>query len=190
MSMRVFHAYLFKEKAKIEDLAEVQAYLNKLKEKFIKWVPEQMIKWSKPMELDDFDRLKKLEKDTRSLEKGGVWDFQLTCTVYTQKVKGKNYLALQFFPSNMVVKFLRDNVKLREFWYENQTDEGFDLPDYDLRREFWDKVFEKYWAPAEAGLNYSFYEGNDWTTGMKIIRGLKRLEEERKKDAENSVQQS
>ena len=49
--------------------------------------------------------------------------------------------------------------------------------------EFWDKVFEKYWAPAEAGLNYSFYEGNDWTTGMKIIRGLKRLEEERKKDA-------
>lgn len=181
MSMRVFYAYLFKEDARFEDLAEVQTYLNDLKVEFLKWVPEHMLKWPIAEKVTEtYERIKRLEKDTKSMENGGVWDYQLTCTVYCKTVEGKNYIALQFFPSSWGNQFLKEHVKLREFWYENQTDEGFDLPDYELREKFWKAVFDKYWYPSEAGLDFTFYDGTNWSTSHKIIANLEKLEKSRK----------
>lgn len=113
MSMKVFHAYLFKENAEFKDLQEARQYINDLREKFIKWVPTDMIKWTTIMKLSRAEQMEKLEKDTQDPEIGGVWDYQLQCVMFAREVDGVNYIALQFFPSRPVVKFLKENVKLR-----------------------------------------------------------------------------
>ena len=61
-------------------------------------------------------------------------------------------------------------MKLREFWYENQTDDGFDLPDYELRWKFWDTVYDKCGIPSECGLNYDIYDGTSFRVTDTIAR--------------------
>lgn len=179
MSMRVFYAYLFKENAEFKDIYEARKYLNELKEKFIEWVPHDMVKWSSMLHLDEmnaFAMMRQLEKDTKDPTNGGIWDYQLQCTMFAREVEGTKYIAFQFFPSNRVVKFLEQEVKLREFWYENQTDEGFDLPDWELRSTFWNAVYDEYWTPSKAGFTCDIYDGTDFYTTDKIIRNFEKLE--------------
>lgn len=175
MSMRVFYAYLFKENAEFKDIYEATKYVNELRQKFIKWVPNDMLKWPKLLELDHFGRLKQLEDDTKCPEKGGLWDYQLQCTLFAREVNGVNYIALQFFPSGAAAKFLKENVELREFWYQNQTDDGFDLPDWELRESFWEEVYKEYWSPSRAGLLCDIYDGTDFRTTDSIIMELEKL---------------
>lgn len=71
--MRVFYAYLFKENAEFADVDRAREYLADLREKFIKWVPKDMVRWDsfyRNMK-DQFDVIEALEKDTKQPEKGG-----------------------------------------------------------------------------------------------------------------------
>ena len=72
MSMRVFYAYLFKENATFNDLQEARTYINELRNKFIKWVPTDMVKLPKLLELDRLERMERLEKDTKDPSIGGL----------------------------------------------------------------------------------------------------------------------
>ena len=173
MSRKVFYAYLFKENAEFGDLDKARAYLADLREKFIKWVPKDMMRWAE-FHKDDvncmLDVIRAIEKDTKDPFKGGVWDYQLEATVFAKTMDGVNYIAFQFFPSNGVVKFLKATVKLREFWYENQTDDGFDLPDYPLREKFWETVYDKCSIPAECGFSCDIYDGTNFRVTDTIAR--------------------
>lgn len=192
MSMKVFYAYLFKENADFSDVDRARAYLADLREKFIKWVPKDMLRWDcfyRNMK-DQFDVIKAIEHDTKDPFNGGVWDYQLQATVFPKTVDGVNYVAIQFFPSNGVVKFLRDNVKLREFWYENQTDEGFDLPDYPLREKFWETVYEKFGTPSELGLNCDIYDGSSFRVTDAIAREFWRLKEAKEKKSKGKEKEN
>ena len=180
MSTRVFYAYLFKENAEFKDLYEARKYLNELREKFVKWASTDMINWTSFIEKDFISRIKQLENDTKNPEKGGVLDYQLQCVIFPREVDGVNYIALQFFPSNHAVKFLKEHVKLREFWYENQTDEGFELPDWELRSKFWDAVYDEYWTPNKAGFVCDIYDGTDFGMSDQMIRNLEELESKQK----------
>jgi len=184
MSMRVLYAYLFKENAEFKDIQEARQYINDLREKFIKWVPTDMIKWTTIMKLSRAEQMEKLEKDTQDPEIGGVWDYQLQCVMFAREVDGVNYIALQFFPSRPVVKFLKENVNLREFWYENQTDEGFDLPDWEFRRTFWNTVYHKYWTSSQAGFACDIYNGTEWNTTSSIMSELAVLADKQKEKKE------
>lgn len=175
MSMRVFHAYLFKENAEFNDINEARKYVRNLADEYVKWVAKDMVKWETLLKLDRFEQMKKLESDTKDPEKGGVWDYQLQCTMFARELNGVNYIALQFFPSNPVAKFLKEHVKLREFWYENQTDEGFDLPDWELRTDFWNKVYDEAWSPSQAGFSCDIYDGTDFRTTHKIMAEFSKL---------------
>lgn len=186
MSMRVFYAYLFKENAEFGDVDKAREYLADLREKFIEWVPKDMLRWDwfyRNMK-DQLDVIEALEKDTKDPYKEGVWDYQLQAVVFPRTVDGVNYVAIQFFPSNGVVKFLKENVNLREFWYENQTDDGFDLPDYPLREKFWEAVYEKCRAASETGLCCDIYDGNNFRVTDTIAREFWRLKEAREKKSE------
>ena len=181
MSMRVFYAYLFKENAEFADVDRAREYLVDLREKFIKWVPKDMLRWDsfyRNMK-DQFDVIKALEKDTKQPEKGGIWDYQLQAVIFAKTLDGVNYVAIQFFPSNGTVKFLRENVKLREFWYENQTDEGFDLPDWEEREKFWEAVYDKCWTASEVGLSCDIYDGNNFRVTDTIAMEFWRLKKAR-----------
>lgn len=188
MSTKVFYAYLFKENAEFGDLEKARAYLADLREKFIEWVPKDMIRWEafhKDDVNDMLDVIRAIEKDTKDPFKGGVWDYQLQATVFAKTLDGVNYIAFQFFPSNGVVKFLKENVKLREFWYENQTDDGFDLPDYPLREKFWETVYDKCGIPSECGLNYNIYDGTSFRVTDTIAREYcKMLRSKEEKDVQ------
>lgn len=179
--MRVFHAYLFKENAGFNDIQAARQYLSDLTEKYIKWVARDMKKWPSLLKLDRFEQMKKLQEDTTSETNGGVWDYQLQCTMFAREVDGVNYIALQFFPSNPVAKFLRENVKLREFWYENQTDEGFDLPDWEFRSKFWEEVYSKCTSASKAGFSCDIYNG-DFMTTHAIMVELARITEKQTKE--------
>ena len=181
MSIKVFYAYLFKENADFSDVDKARAYLADLREKFKMWVPKDMIPWDsfyRNME-SEFDVIEALEKDTKQPEKGGVWDYQLQAVIFTRTLDGVNYIAIQFFPSNSAVKFLRENVTLREFWYENQTDEGFDLPDWEEREKFWESVYEKCGTASELGLSCDIYDGNNFRVSGAIAREFWRLKKAR-----------
>lgn len=180
MSMRVFYAYLFKGDAEFRDLYEARKYLNELRKKFVKWVPTEMIMWSKPMEKDFIGRINQLQEDTQNPEKGGVWDYQLQCVIFPREVNGVNYIALQFFPSNAAVKFLKKHVKLPEFWYQDQVDaedEDGNIPlDWELRSEFWNSVYEDFYTPNKAGFVCDIYDGTDFGMSDEMIRNLEKLE--------------
>lgn len=172
MSTKVFYAYLFKENAEFGDVDKAREYLADLREKFIQWVPKDMIRWDsfyKNMN-DQLDVIRALERDTKEPFKGGVWDYQLQAVVFPRTLDGVNYIAIQFFPSNGVVKFLRENVNLREFWYENQTDDGFDLPDYPLREKFWETVYDGCGVPRERGFVCDIYDGTSFRVTDTIAR--------------------
>ena len=184
MSMKVFYAYLFKENADFADVDRAREYLAELREKFIEWVPKDMLRWDsfyRDMKTE-FDVIEALEKDTKDPRKGGVWDYQLQAVVFPKTVDGVNYVAIQFFPSNSTAKFLKENVKLRPFWYENQTDEGFDLPDWENREKFWEAVYEKCRPASEAGLCCDIYDGNNFMVTDTIAREFWRLKEEKSKE--------
>ena len=184
MSMKVFYAYLFKENAEFADVDRAREYLADLREKFIEWVPKDMLRWDsfyRDMKTE-FDVIEALEKDTKDPRKGGVWDYQLQAVVFPKTVDGVNYVAIQFFPSNSTAKFLKENVKLRPFWYENQTDEGFDLPDWEEREKFWEAVYEKCRPASEAGLCCDIYDGNNFMVTDTIAREFWRLKEEKSKE--------
>lgn len=184
MSMKVFYAYLFKENATFNDLQEARKYINELRNKFIKWVPTDMVKWPKLLELDRLERMEQLEKDTKDPTIGGLWDYQLQCTMFAKELDGVNYIAFQFFPSRPVAKFLEENVKLREFWYENQTDEGFDLPDWEFRGKFWNAVYDTYWTPSQAGFACDIYDGTQFVTTSNIMSELDALIENQEEKKE------
>ena len=182
--MKVFYAYLFKENADFADVDRAREYLAELREKFIEWVPKDMLRWDsfyRDMKTE-FDVIEALEKDTKDPRKGGVWDYQLQAVVFPKTVDGVNYVAIQFFPSNSTAKFLKENVKLRPFWYENQTDEGFDLPDWENREKFWEAVYEKCRPASEAGLCCDIYDGNNFMVTDTIAREFWRLKEEKSKE--------
>lgn len=185
MSTKVFYAYLFKENAEFGDVDKAREYLADLREKFIEWVPKDMIRWDSFYKDigDRFDVMQAIEKDTKDPFKGGVWDYQLQATVFAKTLDGVNYIAIQFFPSNGVVKFLKENVKLREFWYENQTDDGFDLPDYPLREKFWESVYDKCGIPSECGLNYNIYDGTNFRVTGTIATAFCKLRDSKKEKA-------
>lgn len=187
MSMRVFYAYLFRENATFNDIQEASAYINELRTKFIKWVPSDMVKMPKlpeVVEFSHFEQMKMLEDDTKGSSNHGAWDYQLQCTMFAREIDGVNYIAFQFFPSRRVVKFLEENVKLREFWYENQTDEGFDLPDWEFRSKFWNTVYSSYLTPAQAGFACDIYDGTQFAITNSIIRELDVLIENKKEQKE------
>ncbi len=184
MSMKVFYAYLFKENAEFADVDRAREYLADLREKFIEWVPKDMLRWDcfyRNME-GEFDVIEALEKDTKDPRKGGVWDYQLQAVVFAKTIDGVNYVAIQFFPSNSTAKFLKENVNLRPFWYENQTDEGFDLPDWEDREKFWEAVYEKCRPASEVGLCCDIYDGNNFRVTDTIAREFWRLKEEKSKE--------
>ena len=172
MSTKVFYAFLFKENAEFGDLDKAREYLADLREKFIKWVPKDMLRWEGfHKDVNDLlDVIRAIEEDTKNPFKGGVWDYQLQAVVFPRTLDGVNYIAIQFFPSNGVVKFLRENVKLREFWYENQTDDGFDLPDYELRGNFWEMVYDGCGVPSERGFTCDIYDGTNFRVTDTIAR--------------------
>ena len=182
MSMRVFHAYLFKENAEFKDIAEARKYIRDLQKEYVKWVAKDMSTWTTILKLDYFEQMKKLQSDTKNTEIGGVWDFQLQCIMIAKEVDGVNYIAFQFFPSNPAAKFLREHVKLREFWYENQTDEGFDLPDWDFRRKFWDEVYSDVSSPSQVGFACDIYDGTNFRTTHEIMSELSKLTKPQKKE--------
>lgn len=184
MSMRVFYAYLFKENATFNDLQDARTYINELRNKFIKWVPKDMVKCPKLLELDRVERMKRLEEDTKDQSIGGTWDYQLQCTMFAREIDGVNYIAFQFFPSRPVAKFLEENVKLREFWYENQTDDGFDLPDWEFRGNFWNTVYDTCWTPAQAGFACDIYDGTQFATTRSIMSELEVLIEKQEEKKE------
>lgn len=187
MSMRVFYAYLFRENATFNDIQEARTYINELRNKFIKWVPSDMVKMPelpKVLEFDHYEQMKQLEDDTKDPSNDGAWDYQLQCTMFAREIDGVNYIAFQFFPSRRAVKFLEENVMLREFWYENQTDEGFDLPDWEFRSKFWNTVYSNYWNPAQAGFACDIYDGTQFATTSYIIRELNALIETQKEQKE------
>ena len=184
MSMKVFYAYLFKENAEFTDVDRAREYLADLRKKFIEWVPKDMLRWDsfyRDMKTE-FDVIEALEKDTKDPRKGGVWDYQLQAVVFPKTIDGVNYVAIQFFPSNSTAKFLKENVKLRPFWYENQTDEGFDLPDWEDREKFWEAVYEKCRPASEVGLCCDIYDGNNFRVTDTIAREFWRLKEEKSKE--------
>ena len=188
MSMKVFYAYLFKENAEFGDVDKAREYLADLREKFLKWVPEDMLRWDsfhKDIK-DTLDVIKSLEEDTKNPFKGGVWGYQLQALVFPRTVDGVNYIAIQFFPSNGVVKFLKKNVNLREFWYENQTDDGFDLPDYPLREKFWWEVYDGCGAPYERGLKCDIYDGTNFRVTSMIAREFCKLRDANGKDVQEN----
>lgn len=188
--MKVFYAYLFKENAEFGDVDKARAYLADLRQKFIEWVPKDMLRWDwfyKNLN-DHLDVIHAIEKDTKDPFNGGVWDYQLQATVFPRTVDGVNYVAIQFFPSNGVVKFLKENVKLRQFWYENQTDDGFDLPDYPLREKFWETVYDSYGVPCEVGLNCDIYDGRSFRVTDKIAREFWRLKESKEKKSNEKAE--
>jgi hypothetical protein len=191
MSMKVFYAYLFKENAEFGDLDKARAYLADLREKFIEWVPKDMIRWEafrKDIN-DTIDVIKAIEKDTKDPLKGGVWDYQLQATVFAKTMDGVNYIAIQFFPSNAGVKFLRENVKLREFWYENQTDDGFDLPDYPLREKFWETVYDGCGVPSELGFSFDIYDGTNFRVTETIATAFCKLRDAKREKEKSNVQE-
>lgn len=188
MSMKVFHAYLFKENAEFGDVDKAREYLADLREKFIEWVPKDMLRWDsfyKDLE-GRFDVMKAIENDTKDPFKGGVWGYQLQAVVFPKTVDGVNYIAIQFFPSNGVVKFLRENVKLREFWYENQTDDGFDLPDYPLRGKFWDAVYDSCGVPSERGFTCDVYDGTSFRVTDTIATEFCKMRDAKEKDVQEN----
>lgn len=182
--MRVLYAYLFKENAEFGDLDKARAYLADLREKFIEWVPKDMIRWEAFHDdvNDMFEVKKAIEQDTKQPEKGGVWDYQLQATVFAKTMDGVNYIAIQFFPSNGVVKFIEENVKLREFWYENQTDDGFDLPDYPLREKFWQMVYDGCGVPSERGFSCDIYDGTNFGVTCTIASAFCKLRDAKRED--------
>jgi hypothetical protein len=191
MSTKVFYAYLFKENAEFGDLEKARAYLADLRDKFIEWVPKDMIRWDsfyKDIE-DRFDVMKAIEKDTKALFKGEVWDYQLLAVVFPRTLDGVNYIAIQFFPSNGVVKFLKENVKLREFWYENQTDDGFDLPDYPLREKFWESVYDGCGVPSELGFSFDIYDGTNFRVTRTIATAFCKLRDAKREKEKVNVQE-
>lgn len=190
MSMKVFYAYLFKENADFSDVDKAREYLADLREKFKMWVPKDMLHWDsfyRDME-SEFDVIEALEKDTKQPEKGGVWDYQLQAVIFTRTLDGVNYIAIQFFPSNGAVKFLRENVNLREFWYENQTDEGFDLPDWEEREKFWEAVYEKCGTASELGLSCDIYDGDNFRVSGAIAREFWRQKKARDEKSEEKAE--
>ena len=191
MSMRVFYAYLFKENADFSDVDKAREYLADLREKFKKWVPKDMLRWDSFVDKMETqcDVIDQLENDTKQPFKGGVWDYQLQAVIFTKTFDGVNYIAIQFFPSNSTAKFLKENVKLREFWYENQTDEGFDLSDWEEREKFWEAVYEKSGIASELGLVYDIYDGDNFRVSDAIAREFWQLKKARDKKREEKSEE-
>ena len=134
MSTKVYYAYLFKENAEFKDVWEAQKWVNQLRKKFIEWAPKELARWDFNLKYDHFNRIKRLEEETKDPRKGGIWDLQLQTLIYCREVDGVNYIAIQFFPSNATARFLHDHVKLREFWYQDQVDNEDGDPEIEIGR--------------------------------------------------------
>lgn len=187
MSMRVFYAYMYKDHADFSDVYGAQRYLSDIREKFIEWAASDMLRWPSLLSLDHFDRMRRLEADTKDPTIGGIWDYQLQCSIFCRTFEGVNYIVLHFAPSRPAAKFLSKFIKLPEFWYQDQVDNEDGVPDdYELRSMFWNSVYEKCQPDSVLALSYDIYDGNNFDTTCRIISELERLESKTKQSTDQT----
>lgn len=180
MSTKIYNAYLFKRDSDFSDLENVQNYLNDLKSKYVDWVAKDMSRFDNLFSLDSDEIMQSLEKSSSNVDGFHFLDYSLDCIVYSKKFDGHNYIAIQFFPSRASQRFISEHVQLKDFHYQDQTDdEQENEPDWEERKRFWDAVFDKNWTAAENGLGYVFYSGREWLITSRISLKFYKLKADR-----------
>lgn len=159
MSTKIFNAYLYKKDATFTDLTECLKYMNGLRDKFVNWAAECLSKNFSVKDMTTSEIAHKLIDSSQKNEYGLPFDIQLQSMVYPCQVNDTNYIVIHFFPSRLTEKFLEEFVsnELHDFSFEDQTDSMFDLPDFDERDEFYDKLFNDTSIPNRCGFTCDIF---------------------------------
>lgn len=177
MSTKIFNAYLYKKDATFTDLTECLKYMNGLRAKFVDWAAECLSKNFHVKDMTTSEIAHNLIDSSQKNEYGLPFDIQLQSMVYPYQVNDTNYIVIQFFPSRLAADFLEEFVsnELHDFSFEDQTDSMFDLPDFNERDEFYDKLFKDTSIPNRCGFACDIFY-TDWNLAVDIAFKIKELE--------------
>lgn len=168
MSMTIYPAYLYKDKAEWSDISKLMEELFEIKKKFVAYCGDKLISEGYPVreyfEKGDkyFEFIKRIEKDSKSIEKGMIYDCSCDVVVYFHKHK----IVVQEFSGWIAKYFLKENFKYPDYsFYDIYAGDEDITPemekDFALRNNFYRSLFATTGIPSNVGLSYDFF--NDFT---------------------------
>lgn len=179
MSMHIFNAYLYKDKAEFSDIDKCIQDLVKIKKQYIPWIvknivngklfinverlKEEYFNTSKDSE-GFFKLVDDIKKDCSSVEIGYTFDFSFNVIVYMHN----NKIVLQNFISRRTDDFLKEYFKdYKDYSFYDYSDGGVGRLTKKRKAEleeigsFYESLFDDTGIPANVGLSFEMFSDDD-----------------------------
>jgi len=179
MSMHVFNAYLYKDKAEFSDIDACIKDLVKIKEQYIPWLVESIFNGKlfidvnylkkeylcKPKRSEGFFKLvDEIKKDCESMENGMTFDFSFNISVYMHN----NKIVLHTFVSRTVDDCLKEFFKdYKNYSFYDYSDGGCGKltkarkEELEEIGEFYEDLYKDTGIPSKVGLNFEVFGKDD-----------------------------
>ena len=194
MSMNVWNAYLF-GRLNAKTVADCVKWLGEAKKAYYEYLVDNMGKYlqnfvDEGKSLHDFAQ--RVRDDILSPERSKFFSVDLDVSVIMYQKK----IVLLFWPQSMFAnEFLKERTAgLQEWWYTNQTDDGWDDPNYRQREKFWESFGDDFRKFSDGSFIYELFEKTetfrfavDAATRHKLIGKL--FENSLKQDKDKKAEQ-
>ena len=184
MSWTIYPAYLYKDKAKWNDIPKLIEELFELKKKFVAYCGDKLIAEDYPLKeyfekgdkyFEFIDRIKK-DSDAKysdATEKGMIYDCSCNIVIYFHKHK----IVVQEFAGWVARDFLKENFNYPDYSYYDIYAGDEDITpeiekEFRQRKSFYESLFVETGIPSNVGLSYDFF--NDFMTAMEIADYIRR----------------
>ena len=179
MSMHIFNAYLYKDKAEFGDIDKCIQDLVKIKKQYIPWIVKNIINGKlfinvERLKEEYFNKSKKSEgffklvddikKDCSSVEAGHMFDFSFNVSVYMHD----NKIVLHNFISRTTDDFLKEYFKnYKDYSFYDYSDGGISRLTKKRRDElaeiggFYESLFDDTGIPSNVGLSFEMFSDDD-----------------------------
>lgn len=179
MSMRIFNAYLYKDKADFGDIDKCIQDLVKIKKQYIPWIVKNIVNeklfidinylkeeyLNKPKKSEGFFKLvDDIKKDCASMDIGHTFDFSFDVSVYMHN----NKIVLHNFISRITDDFLKEYFKdYKDYSFYDYSDGGVGRltkkrkAELEEIGEFYESLFNDTGIPSNVGLSFEMFRTGD-----------------------------
>ena len=187
MSMHIFNAYLYKDKAEFGDIDKCIQDLVKIKKQYIPWIVKNIVNGKLFIDVEDlkeeylnkskksegfFKLVDEIKKDCSSMETGHTFDFSFDVSVYMHN----NKIVLQNFISRTTDDFLKEYFKdYKDYSFYDYSDGGVGRLTKKRRDEleeiggFYESLFNDTGIPSNVGLSFEMFRNDD---AYELVRQL------------------
>lgn len=179
MGMRIFNAYLYKDKADFGDIDKCIQDLVKIKKQYIPWIVKNIVNGklfidvnylkeeylNKSKKSEGFFKLvDDIKKDCASMDIGHTFDFSFDVSVYMHN----NKIVLHNFISRITDDFLKEYFKdYKDYSFYDYSDGGVGRltkkrkAELEEIGEFYESLFNDTGIPSNVGLSFEMFRAGD-----------------------------